>query len=288
MSTASTAKAPLKNREAIVTERYYDRANRRLIYIGTEASPEMWDALWDPDESSIRKALQPSEGVKWLLRLTRQYLGPTDGTVLEGGCGKGQYVSALQRAGYNVVGIDSAPQTVAVINRVAPHLDVRLGDVRDLPFVTGSLAGYWSLGLIEHFFSGYGPMAREMARVIRPGGFLFLSFPYMSPMRRLKARFGVYPAFADQQEPQDFYQFALDPRCVADEFESLGFDTRSLLALAGLKGLKDEAGPIRSPLQKLYHYPGSSLTLRGLRWAVDPLLAKLGCGHACVLVLQRR
>jgi SAM-dependent methyltransferase len=232
--------------------------------------------------------LQPSIGARWLIRTTRRYLKPEEcGTVLEGGCGTGYYVAALQRAGYKTVGIDFAPRTVAMLNRVAPELDIRLGDVRRLPFEEGTISGYWSIGLIEHFFSGYQPLAVEMARVIRSGGYLFLIFPYLSPVRRLKARLGLYPSFAGDGEPAGFYQFALDLSSVTSEFEKLGFQLCSVRGQAGLKGSKDEIRAIRAPLQKLYNYPGRSFVLRGLRWGLDPVLAVMGCGHSCVLVLKR-
>lgn len=257
------------------------------MYIGEEASPELWDGLWDPDDASIKYALGPTYGVKWLTRLTRQYLEPKDGTVLEGGCGTGQYVAALHRAGYRVTGIDSAPRTVAVLRRVAPELDIRLGDVTRLPFGAGEIAGYWSLGLIEHYYSGYQPLALEMARVIRPGGYLFLSFPYMSTVRRFKAKLGLYPPFTVDGQPAGFYQFALDPTIVGQEFVKYGFRLRSQKSLSGLKGCKDEIAVLRRPLQALYNYPGSSIVLRGLRLLSDPVFVALGCGHSCVLVLER-
>jgi hypothetical protein len=130
-------------------------------------------------------------------------------------------------------------------------------------------------------------VALEMARVIRPGGHLFLSFPYMSPVRRLKARLGLYPSFAGGEEPRGFYQFALNASIVGLEFENYGFRLRSLKALSGLKGCKDEIAVLRRPLQALYNYPGFSIVLRGLRWLSDPVLAALGCGHSCVMVLER-
>lgn len=278
----------LKNKEAVVSQRYYDAVNRRLVYIGQAASPESWDELWDPDEATIRAALQPSIGVRWLLRITAKYLQPRDGTVLEGGCGMGNYVAALHRAGYRTIGIDFAPRTVAMLNRVAPELDIRHGDVRKLPMEDESISGYWSIGVIEHFFAGYQELAREMARVIKPGGYLFLSFPFMSPLRRAKARLGRYPGFTDAREPLGFYQFALDATRVAAAFGDFGFRARAVRSLSGLKGCKDELGPVKMPLQKLYNYPGRSIVLRGLRWALDPVLARCGCGHVCVLVLERR
>lgn len=276
----------VNNKEASFSIRYYDESDNRLVYIGESATPEMWDNLWAPDEQTVRDALKPARGTKWVIKLTRHYLASGAGRILEGGCGLGYNVAALQRAGYQTTGIDFAPQTVSILQRVAPDLDIQLGDLRSLPFADNSFAGYWSLGVIEHFYSGYEPLAKEMARVIRPGGYLFLTFPYMSPLRRLKAWLGRYPALKTDGEPVGFYQFALDSRRVVAEFERLRFEKRYQTSSSGLKGFKDEVGLFRKPLQLLYNYPGRSVLLRGVRFLMEGF-ALLGAGHSCVLVLQK-
>ena len=270
-----------------MSARYFDKANNRLVYVGNVATHEMWDDLWEPTEDAVREAIRPGRGTKWLVKITRRYLGCNEGPILEGGCGLGYNVAALQRAGYHVTGIDFAPKTVALLQRVAPELDVRLGDVGALPFDDHSFAGYWSLGVIEHSYSGYQTLASEMTRVIRPGGYLFLTFPFMSPLRRLKARFNLYPALPGTAEPVGFYQFALDPSRVESDFFKLGFRKRYLAGRSGLKGLKDEVELARRPLQALYQYPGRSIPLRAMRFLMDGW-APLGAGHSCVLVLQKK
>jgi SAM-dependent methyltransferase len=176
---------------------------------------------------------------------------------------------------------------VALLNRVAPELDIRLGDVRELPIEDASLAAYWSLGVIEHFYQGYEGIAMEMARVIRPGGYLFLTFPYMSPLRRLKARLGIYQPYDKHDEPSGFYQFALDAKVVAEDFNKLGFQLVMQKGLSGLKGVKDEVKLVRLPLQSLYDFRGSSLIVRGFRWFLDQVMSPVA-GHICLMVFRRR
>lgn len=265
--------------------RYYDKANRRLVYIGRAATSGMWDEHWSLNDRAIQQ-LHNSSGSAWLVRTTRRYLKPGTGPVLEGGCGTGQHVAALHRAGYEAVGIDFAPNTVTQLNKGAPHLDIRYGDLRALPLTDSLLAGYWSLGVIEHFYKGYESIAGEMARTIRLGGYLFLTFPYMSPLRRIKACLGCYPSFDMKQESREFYQFALDARTVTTSYENLGFQLVGRKRLSGLKGVKDEIGTLRKMLQKLYDYQGPSRITRGLRWMLDWVMAPLA-GHTCLLVLRR-
>jgi SAM-dependent methyltransferase len=274
----------------LVTEsfesRYYDPAGRRLVYIGNRATPENWDKLWMSDADTVRNAVKPVRGTKWLVRLTRRFLSPRDGRILEGGCGPGQNVAALQREGYQITGVDYAAETVAAVTRAAPELQVILGDLRSLPFANESFAGYWSLGVIEHFYTGFGDLAREMARILRPDGYLFLTFPYMSPLRRLRARFLRYPNLQAADEPAGFYQFALNAALVADEFKTFGFRKRYQTSMSGLQGLKDEVGVLHTPLQSLHDYAGRSLLVRGFRFFMETA-APLGAGHSCVMVLQK-
>jgi len=72
---------------------------------------------------------------------------------------------------------------------------------------------------------------------------LFISFPYMSPLRKSKAAWHIYPfqnseALNDHQE-QFLSIRASYPQRLAD-MSSLGFELRERFAFGGLKGFKDE------------------------------------------------
>ena len=44
---------------------------------------------------------------------------------------------------------------------------------------------------IEHFIDGYDAILSEMYRVIKEGGYLFLTVPSMSIIRKVKAALGM-------------------------------------------------------------------------------------------------
>ena len=44
-------------REKSALCRYYDSANRRLVYIREAATREMWDSLWMSDANAVRAAV---------------------------------------------------------------------------------------------------------------------------------------------------------------------------------------------------------------------------------------
>jgi SAM-dependent methyltransferase len=278
----------MMEQEAPVAQRFYEKRHSRLVYIGTPATPEMWDSLWRPSEDAVRAAIVNDRGTRWVVALTRRFVALDRARILEGGCGLAYNVAALRRAGYRSVGIDFAPETVSVLGQVAPELGVFLADVRSLPFADNAFDGYWSLGVIEHFYQGYQRLAHEMVRVIRPGGYLFLTFPCMSPLRRLLARFRRYRPLHTEEEPPGFYQFALDPSRVAADFEQLGFLKRHQSAMSGLEGLKDKFGWLGKPLRALHAYTGRRFFVRALRAAIERLGPLVGTGHSCVLVLQKQ
>ncbi len=68
----------------------------------------------------------------------------------------------MQAHGYQSAGVDFAKETIERVKEIIPKLDVRVGDVRDLQFPDNYLTGYWSLGVIEHFWDGYYDILEEM------------------------------------------------------------------------------------------------------------------------------
>ncbi|MGH9869994.1 MAG: class I SAM-dependent methyltransferase [Candidatus Polarisedimenticolia bacterium] len=254
--------------------KFYDRRHRRLVFIRRRADERYWDEHWD--ERDARAALDDRGQARFFVDLTRRHL-PGGGRVLEGGCGLGEKLRALGRAGFHAHGVDTAAATLRRLRDLAPDLSLAQCDVRGLCFVDGSFDGYWSIGVIEHFYDGFTPLAREMQRVVRPGGFLFLTFPAMTPLRRLKAALRMYPAWNDGAEAahrERFYQFALAEREVVARLEAdHGFQVVARGRRGGMRGLKEEARFLHS-------------LIKPVRRLLDPLIASLA-GHSAVLVLRR-
>lgn len=263
--------------------KYYDRVKNRLVFLEKQATPEFWDDHWDA--KNLREIIISGGNDRFILDTTKKYLNT--GRVLEGGCGVGSKVYALYNHGYDAYGVDFATKTVGKINASVPDLKILPADVMHLPFRSSTFDGYWSLGVIEHFYAGYGPIADEMARVLKPEGILFLTFPSMSILRRLKAKTGLYPSWNKTLGTESFYQFALDEDEVLIEFEKRGFQILESRPYDGIKGFKDEIHIVKPPLQRLYNYSGKNFVINMTRQVLGKFLEPLA-GHMTLLILKKR
>lgn len=149
---------------------------------------------WDPKGSSaMLHRLNPVR-----LRFVRQMIDRHFGTdpaarrplsgrrALDIGCGAGLLSEPLARLGAAVVGLDAAPETVAVAQAHADAqglaIDYRAGSVEDLTDERFDLV--CCMEVIEHVADPAG-FVRGLARALAPGGLLILSTPNRTALSRL-------------------------------------------------------------------------------------------------------
>ncbi len=262
--------------------KYFDRRGKRLVYVGASADAEFWDDRWSDlgavvyGETPNRRSLVVRETTRWL---------DSGSVVLEGGCGLAVDSWHLHLLGYRTLALDYAQRTLARVVAEVPQVGPLAGDVTRLPLPTASVDGYWSLGVIEHFFDGYQGIRDEMVRVIRPGGFLFLTFPVFSGLRRLKAALGLYPRWQSSDELlARFYQFALSSGDVTRDFEGVGFELVHAAPALGVSGMCEELGAVGRWLNR--RLSAKARPVRLVRAALDFVLRRFS-GHIRLLVLKR-
>lgn len=252
----------------------------RLVYQEKKATPEFWDETWA--EKGPAAPIRPSNE---LLVYSKKYLAP-GARVLEGGCGRANKVQALKDAGFDPIGIDFGEQTVAQAHKDYPDIDVRMGDVRALDFEDNAFDGYWSLGVIEHFWEGYDAIFKEASRVLKPGAYFFLTAPWFSPYRQRVARKGRFDAVEYGEEPTDFYQFALPRDEVVKNLKAHDFDIVGWHGIAAAFALTREARTARGTIDWLFGSRGS-LPKRVLRKVVSESLNGF-MGHSFLAIAKRR
>ena len=263
--------------------RYYDRVGNRLVYIESIPDERFWDSHWSCENRVPRYGSRVSR-FNLVVNQTKKYL-PQHSVILEGGAGLALNSWYLHLAGYRVIALDFAPKTVALVRKTIPEVNPVLGDVRKIPLKDGGVDGYWSLGVIEHFCEGFEPLREEMWRVLKKDGFLFVTFPHMSILRRIKAVSRIYPKWGGEQYLLErFYQFAFDERIIVDDFQRRGFVFVKRKTLDGLKGLKDELVIGKRYLQRIYD--GKRQTARVLKKAMDVCL-RCFSSHSVLLVFRK-
>ncbi len=274
--------------------KYLDNEKKHLLFFSKYADESFWNLKW-VEKWNKKGDNFYSTGTKSLIRkITPKFLNPEDGPILEGGCGLGDNVFYLNAMNYDIIGIDYAEIIIKKINKELPQLKIQHGDVRQIPYSDNFFAGYWSFGVIEHYLRGYFDIIKEMKRVIKPKGYLFITFPYMSPFRLFKSKINLYKTITRGYEKKNelakkFYQFALNKERVIKDLEEFGFKLKYMESYSGIKGFKDEIFIFKFFLKRFFQLlydcerPKFLLYLKGL---LNKLLAKKS-GHDILLVLQK-
>lgn len=265
-------------------KKYFDKLNNRLVFTGKIASPDFWDNVWDVKD--LAKTIRGGIKNRLIVKTTKKYLTPDKSKkILEAGCGNGQFVHAFHSLGYDVYGVDYAAKTVSKTKSIFPELNITIGDVRNLDFPDNYFDGYWSVGVIEHFYDGYDPIINEMKRVLKPGGVLFISFPHMSILRKLKTLLGCYGTFKNIPDSEEFYQFALDHEKVIAKLNAMGFLLLKKIPYSGTKGLKDEISFTKPVLQRIFD--SKNILIRIINYGLSLTLARFS-SHAILLVFRKK
>ena len=122
-------------------------------------------------------------------------VGDGPGEALDAGMGGGRLLVELQRVGWTVTGVDLSERMVGLAQQRLPDRRESLlrGDVENLPFASESFDVAVATGVLE-YASDVRRAVAELARVVRPGGRVVVSFPdYAAPY--LVAQMGLwYPA----------------------------------------------------------------------------------------------
>ena len=92
-------------------------------------------------------------------------------------CGGGQTARYLRNLGVRISGLDLSAKLLEQAKRIHPEIDFRKGNILDLDFADGSVAGAIAFYAIVHFTRDQvATMFREAFRVLQPGGLFLLTY----------------------------------------------------------------------------------------------------------------
>jgi SAM-dependent methyltransferase len=99
------------------------------------------------------------------------------GTIIDIGCGPGQWTSYLADHGVDIEGVDPVPAFIDEARRKHPNGRYRIGRADALDVADATLGGILAwFSLIHTEPEHLGPLLDEFARCVRPGGGLAIGF----------------------------------------------------------------------------------------------------------------
>lgn len=126
-------------------------------------------AQWAPSYDGPNPAIEREEPV-----VQRILADIAPGDAVDAACGTGRHAATLASLGHRVVGVDTTEEMLAVARAKGPNVDFRRGRLEALPLEDASADLLTCALAIEHVES-LGPVFREFARVLRPGGQAIIS-----------------------------------------------------------------------------------------------------------------
>jgi SAM-dependent methyltransferase len=194
---------------------------------------------------STQPFLSPEVTVREVAYLERCFSGLSlPGPVVDLGCGHGRHAARLNTSGPlqgRVVGLELDPYSLA---QRLPGFPAIRGDLRALPFQTGSLAGAyaWYSTLFAFSETEHRVILREVARCLRPGGLLVFQ---TVPFERLR------------EQPGAAFQRSLPDGSVLQEQSQFDPDTGMD---HGRRRLTLPDGRVLSGVYSIRYYPLAELT----------------------------
>ncbi|WP_406632346.1 class I SAM-dependent DNA methyltransferase [Amycolatopsis sp. WGS_07] len=173
-----------------------------------------YDTVAENYAEMLKDFLQDATWDRAVLAAFAELVG--EGPVGDLGCGPGRLTGYLKSLGLDVFGVDLSPEMVAVARRTHPDLRFDVGTLAALDLDGDSLAGALAWYSLIHTPPEELPvLAKELCRVLRPGGWLLTAFQVGENQRkRIENAYG-HDIGADA--------YRLDPDFMAQLLADAGF-----------------------------------------------------------------
>ena len=172
-----------------------------------------------PGEGALQRYALRQRWDESHLRTTRRLIDPQPGArMLEVGSGRGHLTRQLDALGVVATGIDANP--AAAEHAIAR--DIRVMRVEQIEFHDGAFDHVIAIHAIEHFPALELAFA-EMARVLRPGGVMLLTYPW-EPIRGIGAVPDAITIYRNPFRARELHRHNLRPSRVRRLGEAVGLE----------------------------------------------------------------
>jgi SAM-dependent methyltransferase len=138
--------------------------------------PRWYETFFEGDEWLLLATTRDPERTALEVEFVASRI-PAGARVLDVPCGTGRIAVPLAERGFLVSGLDISETVLAHARAAAPELDLRQGDMRELPWPDGSFDAALNLWTAFGYFESQQEDERvlaEVARVLAPGGVFVL------------------------------------------------------------------------------------------------------------------
>jgi len=145
------------------------------------------DAAWaknHPGRGYYDVHLSTIEQHEMAAPLFRRYLAKGGLKVLESGCGSGRWMAYFDKLGNQAYGVDDSWGPLLLAREHDPDMRLVRSNALVTPYADNTFDAALSAYVAEHFQEGPEVLFREIHRVLKPGGLLFVVVPYNNTFRR--------------------------------------------------------------------------------------------------------
>jgi len=259
-------------------DRAYDESEGHEEIAAIESQ---WTRIWEtggggPTGRAERVPRREEFGIMWpyIQRL------PKGSRLLDGGCGLGDWVLWLTKAGYPTVGLDVSKVTIGKLQQMFPDMEFAVGDIRDTGQPPASFDAYFSWGTFEHFEEGFGRVVSEAYRVLKPGAYLFVSTPFVNLRHAIADTLAHPRRLPPQKERMRFYQWRLTRGELATILARHGFEVEDVKMIGKRSGLQRWFWGITG-------IDAMSILARGFAVLAYPFVPKILVAHMILAVARK-
>lgn len=159
-----------------------------------------------------------------IIEVMNKYIKKND-KIIEAGCGLGQFVLHYKDRGYDILGVDYSAKAIKKLKNYDKDLKVEYGDCTKLKYPDNSFDFYMSFGVIEHLEEGPEAYLKEAKRILKSGGYGFISVPNENNI----AYYKVYDKNLRKTEANEFFEYGYKKEEFINILKENGFKVVALV-----------------------------------------------------------